>query len=103
MATTIRSDSETGGPGSQGPDRGPFPHPKTLDQESSPGLEPGQDIPGGGLASGAAGLGRSWLTHAWVAFESPKEGKRQKGEIPIPGAWFLEWLDSRSHGDVPVP
>lgn len=51
----------------------------------------------------AAGLGRSWLTHAWVAFESPKEGKRQKGEIPIPGAWFLEWLDSRSHGDVPVP
>lgn len=38
--------------------------------------------------------GCSWLTHAWVVFESLKEGKKQKGGIPIPRARFLEWLDS---------
>lgn len=36
----------------QGPDRAPTPHPRTLDQDISPGLEPGWDVQEGGLTGG---------------------------------------------------
>lgn len=37
----------------QDPYRDSVPHPRTLDGDISPGLEPGWDVLGGGLAGGA--------------------------------------------------
>lgn len=98
MATTVRADSETDGPrGSQAC--------KTLTDPlfPTPGLWMGTFPQALNLAGMSWEVdrqavqtrqGRSWLTHAGVVFESPKEGKRQEWGIPIPGPWFLEWLDS---------
>lgn len=92
MAATIESNSETDGPaGSQGPDGGPTSPP----QDHGSGHIP-QTLNLAGTSWEVDGQvaqaysGRSWLTHAWVVFESPKEGKKQEGGMPIPGAQFLE-------------
>lgn len=36
----------------QGPDRAPIFHPRTLDQDIPPGIEPGWDVQEGGLTGG---------------------------------------------------
>lgn len=56
MAVSIRSNSETRGPVEsqecKAPGRASPSCPRTTDQDISPGLEPGGDVPGAGLAGG---------------------------------------------------
>lgn len=84
------------------PCQSPLPHPRTLDEDVSPGHALAEMSWEGDWQVAQACHGRSWLTHAGVVFESPKEGRRQRG-IPMPGTCFLEWLDSSKSRGCPCP
>lgn len=87
----------------QGPDRAPTPHPRTLDQDASPGLEPGWDVQEGG-PTGGLGMPGPLLADSRLSAICITPGRKEtKGGIQIPRAQFLKWLDSSKSQGCPCP
>lgn len=59
------------------PERAPISHPRTWIRTFPQALNL-LERPEGGLTGGLGVPGRSWLTHAWVLFESSQEGRDQR-------------------------